>query len=282
MYLPTASETIHAFGVGSGGVRWRHVPPPGAGVRPGSRAGWLVVLVEKDVTHLDLTAGLRFDLCPAPDWNVLPSLEPVDLRLEVPALPSPLSARKVHSAERPTRALPPAGPRVFISYTHDDDNHKQLVRDFANLLINCGIDVRLDQFEAPRRRDWYLWAIDNIDQAEFVIVIASPKCRAVGEGTIDRNDHPGMHCEFSIIRDRLQGDRKLWEQKLLPVVLPGEVVDNIPVFLQPRAMDRYCVDELTEDAVGALLATIHHGVKDDSRSPIALTTMGTGPSLTGS
>jgi hypothetical protein len=279
VHLPAAGETIHAFGVGSGGVRWQHLSTPGAGVRPGSRGAWLVTLVEQGATHLDVTAIVRFDLRPMPDWNVLPSPTPLDLRIELLSMPSLRSEPTTQHAERATAALRPAGPRVFISYAHDDDAHKQLVRDFANLLIRCGLDVRLDQFAAPRRKDWYLWAIDNIDNAEFVIIIASPKCRAVGEGKIDRNAHPGMHCELTVIRDRLQENRKLWEQKVLPVVLPGELVSNIPVFLQPRAMDRYSIDELTEDGVGDLMATIHHGVEHDGGSPIVLRTTKSGHAL---
>ncbi|MFD9702121.1 SEFIR domain-containing protein [Lentzea sp. NPDC059081] len=278
-HLPTAGETIHAFGVGSGGVRWQHWAAPDSGVRPGSRVAWLVALVKRGITHLDLTVTTRFDQNPMPDWNVMPALEPAELRIKLPAPAHPRPAVTTHSVGGSTAVLLPSGPRVFISYAQDNDAHKRLVRDFANLLIRCGLDVRLDQFSGPGRKDWFLWATENIDDADFVIVIASPRCLAVGEGKADRNENPGMHCELGIVRDRLQGNRKLWEQKLLPVVLPGESLTNIPVFLQPQAMDRYEIDELTEDALSDLLATIRHGIEDDSSSPVVLTATNTGRAL---
>lgn len=281
-HLPAMGETIDAFGVGSSGVRWRHWAAPDTGVRPGSRVAWLVTLVEQGTTHLDLTAVVRFDQKPVLDWNVLPALMPADLRIELPTAVHPRPEVTTHPANGTTSVLLASGPRVFISYAHDNDAHKQLVRNFANLLIRCGLDVRLDQFAGPRRKDWSLWANDNIDNADFVIVIASPTCLAVGEGKADGNENPGMHCELGIIRDRLQANRKLWEQKLLPVVLPGESLSNIPVFLQPQAMDRYEIDELTEDELGELLATIRHGIEDDSRSPVMLTATSTGRALAGS
>ncbi|MDI5976742.1 SEFIR domain-containing protein [Amycolatopsis magusensis] len=269
-HLPATGETIHVFGVGSSGVRWQYWATSDTGVRWGSRVAWLVTLVDQETTHLDLTTIVRFDQRPTLDWNVLPAVTPADLRIELPTATNPRAEVTTQPANGTTVALLPSSPRVFISYTHDNNAHKQLVRDFANLLIKCGLDVRLDQFASPARKDWFLWANDNIDNADFVIIIASPKCLAVGEGKIDRNEHPGMHCELGIMRDRLQGNRRLWEQKLLPVVLPGESLSNIPVFLQPQAMDRYEIDELTEDALGDLLAAIHHGTEDNSRSPVVL------------
>lgn len=278
-YLPATGEKIDAFGVGGSGVRWRYWAAPDTGVRPGSRVAWLVTLVGQGTTHLDLAAVVQFDQKPALDWNVLPALTPADLRIELPAAVHPHREVTTHPANSMTAVLLPSGPQVFISYAHDNDARKQLVRDFANFLIRCGLDVRLDQFAGPGRKDWFLWATENIDKADFVIVIASPRCLAVGEGKADRNENPGMHCELGIIRDRLQANRKLWEQKLLPVVLPGESVSNIPVFLQPQAMDRYEIDELTQDALGDLLATIRHGIEDDSRSPFVLTATSTGRAL---
>jgi hypothetical protein len=36
-------------------------------------------------------------------------------------------------------------PRVFVSYTHDSEAHKQLVLEFATFLRGHGIDAELDQ-----------------------------------------------------------------------------------------------------------------------------------------
>ena len=40
-----------------------------------------------------------------------------------------------------------SNPSVFISYSHDDQNHKNWVRKLATNLRFHGVDVILDQFD---------------------------------------------------------------------------------------------------------------------------------------
>jgi hypothetical protein len=44
--------------------------------------------------------------------------------------------------------------------------------------------------------------------------------------------------------------------KLLPVVLPGRSVDEIPVFLQPQTADHYLITEWSKAGAEDLLRTI--------------------------
>ena len=41
-----------------------------------------------------------------------------------------------------------SAPRAFISYSWDDDSHKQWVADLATDLRNDGVDAKLDQWHA--------------------------------------------------------------------------------------------------------------------------------------
>lgn len=215
----------------------------------------------------EVTVGVsaRFDLGPAGSLGLLPSDVPASFRL---GLTEPLGAGLSGAAGTPagtapvTRAgSPPSAvrhrPRVFVSYTHDDTQHKELVRAFSELLVkDCGLDVHLDRWGTGPRRDWYEWSIDQITRADFVLVIASPMCKLVGDGQSPGDRNRGMQSEISLIREHLLSDRPTWRAKLLPVVLPGRSVDEIPLFLQPWAADHYLITELT--AVGAedLLRTI--------------------------
>ena len=75
-------------------------------------------------------------------------------------------------------------PRVFVTYSHDDERHRRLVREFATFLrAEVGVDVRLDQWADDGRRDWSLWAIEQLTEADFVLVIASPEYKRRAEGT---------------------------------------------------------------------------------------------------
>jgi hypothetical protein len=146
---------------------------------------------------------------------------------------------------------------VFISYTHDDYHHTDAVLLFATFLArDCGFDVHMDRWELDRRRDWYLWAIEQVTTADFVIVIASPQCKRAADGTGGNLDHPGMQSEMSLLRDLLHGDRRTWLRKLLPVVLPGRSISEIPLFLQPTTADHYLVTDFTHAGAEDLLRVI--------------------------
>lgn len=132
-------------------------------------------------------------------------------------------------------------PRVFVSYAHDDEKHKLSVMGLCAFLRTRGVDVRVDQWVARARQDWSLWAIEQIQAADFVLVVASPACRLVGDGVLTGQWHRGMQTELALLRDRQHADRLVWQRKILPVVLPGRDVNDIPLFLQPYCADHYVV-----------------------------------------
>lgn len=158
-------------------------------------------------------------------------------------------------------------PRVFVSYAYDSEQHKQHVHNFARLLREqCGIDVRFDQWDADRRRDWSIWIIDQLQNADYVLVIASPAYKRRAEGSAAASDGRGVQFEAALLRDMLTKDRTTWMPKVLPVVLPGRSIDEIPAFLQPYSASHYIVDTLTTEGIDQLYRTItrqprHHTPK---------------------
>ena len=57
----------------------------------------------------------------------------------------------------------PQPPRVFISYSHDSDEHAARVLDLANALRRDGIDVILDRYlHRGPEEGWPLWMDRNI------------------------------------------------------------------------------------------------------------------------
>ena len=147
-------------------------------------------------------------------------------------------------------------PTVFVAYTHDSPQHKADVRAFAGLLSANYVLVELDQWAEGQRQDWYAWAHRHITTSDYTIIVASPQCKIVGDGGGLATENRGARAEMSVIRDLLQDDRGKWLPKLLPVVLPGRDVAEIPHFLQPRAADHYRIDELTDQGVDGLLRVI--------------------------
>jgi hypothetical protein len=155
-----------------------------------------------------------------------------------------------------TDPAPDHRPQVFVSYAHDTEHHKRQVQQLCALLRSLGVDARLDSYDEDSRRDWYVWQVEQIEQADFVLCIASPRYRVTGDGRTEPDRNRGVQAEAAHLRDLLYLDRPNWTRKLLPVVLPGRSIDEIPLFLQPYCASRYVITEITADGVEVLLRTI--------------------------
>lgn len=175
----------------------------------------------------------------------------------------------------------PETPRVFVSYAHDSTAHQEHVLDFCGLLSGFGVEVHVDAWYSGQRRDWYAWMHEQIDLADFVVVIASPGYRSAGDGIGACHRNPGVRSEAAELRDRLHSDRETWVRKLFPVVLPGRSIAEIPHFLQPRCADHFVVAELSAEGVDELLRLFHgrptHPRPELGPRPVLLPVPGTAP-----
>jgi hypothetical protein len=147
-------------------------------------------------------------------------------------------------------------PQVFVSYAHDSQPHKRRVRRLCELLAMSGIDIRVDCWAVDERRDWQVWATTQILEADFVIIVASPECLRVGDGVVTSSTHPGLQSEMRTLRELYHRDPDTWTKKMLPVVLPGRSVDEIPLFLQPYTADHFIMTSITPAGARDLLRVI--------------------------
>lgn len=157
------------------------------------------------------------------------------------------------------RAKPERGmimPRVFVSYAHDNQDHKIQVLRLCEVLRGQGVDARLDTYDDNERRDWYAWYVDQVNRADFVLVIASRDYRIAGDGQAAATCNRGVQSEAALLRDLLHADRPTWTKRILPVILPGRSVAEIPLFLQPNLASRYVVAEVSASGIEQLLRTI--------------------------
>ncbi|HEX5119446.1 MAG TPA: toll/interleukin-1 receptor domain-containing protein [Pseudonocardiaceae bacterium] len=261
-FQPTTTTAIVVDGIGSPEIRWRHTALETSGIQSGSYVAWLVLLVSdtqpeqvfeiaaeygmdtnRDCTPFQRTT--RFPLTLRPSRGIAHSV------LSEPAPAITPTTETVVAIER-------AGDqaRTFICHAHDDTAHKRAVRALARVLLDAGIDIHLDTWDEGRRRDWQHWAINQITEADFVVIVASPVCRAVGDGTYRGMEHGGIRSELDIIRNILHQHPK-WQDYLLPVVLPGESIDNLPLFLRPQTADHFLIKELTLTGVNGLITAMH-------------------------
>lgn len=143
--------------------------------------------------------------------------------------------------------------KVFVSYAHESEEHKAQVLDFAAFLRGAGVEAVLDLWAADVRRDWSAWAIGEMTAADFVLVVASERYRRSGDGNGPAGESRGVQSEAALMRELVHGDRAAWLPKVLPVVLPGHTVDQIPLFLQPRSASHYVVSSFTTAGAAELL-----------------------------
>lgn len=93
-------------------------------------------------------------------------------------------------------------------------------------------------------------------EADYVLVIASRRYRLVGDGFGPSDLHKGVQSEAALLRDLVYGDRDRWLPKVLPVVLDGHGLDEVPLFLQPNTASHYAVGALTVTDAADLLRVI--------------------------
>jgi len=65
-------------------------------------------------------------------------------------------------------------PKVFISYAHESEKLSDQVLQFSNELRAKGVDSEIDQYEEAPPQGWAKWMLKQIDEADFVLVVASP------------------------------------------------------------------------------------------------------------
>lgn len=110
--------------------------------------------------------------------------------------------------------------KVFISYRQTDDEQRKRVREFAERLKRCDIDVLLDQFVLQDKAsgpNWPKWCSDRASQTEYILIIGTQAWFQCFEQKQPPGIGLGSAYEANIIRQRIYE--------------AGAVIDNIRVVL---------------------------------------------------
>jgi hypothetical protein len=146
--------------------------------------------------------------------------------------------------------------RVFISYAHGDAAHEERVRGFWLFLRANGIDARLDLPGSEERRDWPQWMMQQVRDADRILVIASPGYKLRAEGDAEPEQGRGVQWEAWLIRQRFYANQPAGLRLVLPVVLTGCSAADIPFWLAPDAATHYVVSEFTVPGAETLLRAL--------------------------
>jgi TIR domain len=150
-------------------------------------------------------------------------------------------------------------PRVFISYSHDDERHKGWVLALANRLVANGVDVILDRWDLNLGSDLARFMESGLTDADRVLAICTePYVERANRGV------GGVGYEKMILTAQIMVD--LSQDKVIPV-MRANPNGALPVFLGTRVYIDFRDDTSYEQRYSALIRELH-GLRVIARPPL--------------
>ncbi len=150
-------------------------------------------------------------------------------------------------------------PKVFASYSHDSDEHKQWVLKLCNKLVENGVDVMLDQWDVRLGTDQTFF-MEKLSTADRVLMICTDAYVKKAD-----NREGGVGYEGLIITEQIAEDVKT--DKFIPVIRQSSNERKMPIFLGKRQYIEFTDDDRFDEKFNELLHDIH-GVPIISRPPL--------------
>jgi len=145
-------------------------------------------------------------------------------------------------APKPKNAEPPARPKMFISYSWTSPGHQERVRQWAERLVQDGIDVVLDIYDLKEGHDKYSFMERMVTDPSVTHVLVV--CDKAYSGKADARK-AGVGTESQIISREVY--EKVEQSKFIPVVC--EFSDDREPFLPTFLKSRIWIDFSSPEAV---------------------------------
>ncbi len=121
-----------------------------------------------------------------------------------------------------------ATPRIFISYSHDTPTHRERVLRLSERLRADGIETRLDQYvTGTPAKGWPRWMLDQIDWAEFVLLVCTETYYRRFRGHEEPGKSKGADWEGAVITQEIY-DARSATIKFVPVLFDAADEHFIP------------------------------------------------------
>jgi nucleoside phosphorylase len=140
--------------------------------------------------------------------------------------PSPVSSKSTEPMTPPSLT-----PRVFISYSHDSDEHRVNILDLADRLRASGILCHIDQYELNPPEKWPQWMLNQVEESDFVLIVCTEQYDRRFRGKEESGKGKGVTWEGGIITQELY-DSQGQNNKFIPIILHSEDVNFIPITLR--------------------------------------------------
>lgn len=133
-----------------------------------------------------------------------------------------------------------AAPRVFISYSHDSEEHKNWVKELTGFLRSKGIDAVLDQWDLGPGDDVAQFMEKGLGEAERVVVVCSENYVAKAD-----EGKGGGGYEKMIVTGELV--RNAGTNKFIPIIRANTKDNKVPVCLSSKHYVDFELDDEYEN-----------------------------------
>lgn len=140
-------------------------------------------------------------------------------------------------------------PKIFITYSWDNEQHKEWVRKFSDRLLSDGVDVTVDQYDVSSGDRLPQFMEQSIAAADFVLIICTPLYKQKADRRMG-----GAGYEGHIISDELF--QKHNERKFIPVIRKGDHLTAMPTFCAGKFAIDLSDEPFSELEYSKLLETI--------------------------
>lgn len=140
-------------------------------------------------------------------------------------------------------------PVVFISYSWEDEEHKEWALKLVDRLIGDGIDAHIDRYELDHGDRLPQFMEQEITNADYVLIICTPSYKEKAD-----NRKSGVGYEGHIISAELMENHN--EKKFIPIIRKGGVRESFPTYLSGKLGIDFKDDSKFEENYKDLLATL--------------------------
>jgi len=143
-------------------------------------------------------------------------------------------------------------PTCFISYSWDNDEHKDWVRVLATELQHKGIETKLDQWDCHLGIDLTKYMETCVRDSDFVLLICTPKfCKKANTG------QGGVGYEKNIVTGEIfEGIYS--SKKFVPILRKGSSMDSLPSYLRSRMFIDFRNNNTFDSNIDELIRHLHH------------------------
>lgn len=163
-------------------------------------------------------------------------------------------------------------PKVFISYSHDNEPHKDWVLTLATRLLENGVNIVFDQWDLTLGSDLPLFMEAGITTAHRVLAVCTETYVAKSNSL-----RGGVGYEKMILTAQMMQD--IVADRFVPIIRNNTLAQPMPTFLSSRVFIDFR-DDLQYEAKYAELLRDLHGQQVKPRPPLGTNPFAKFPTLT--